>query len=210
MRIHILLPAAAIVLASVGGAYILGSRQNQQAPAASVSAPAGPVDAGVLPSPASPNVVLPHASLHKVDLTYYVTRETADDMELVPHVTSISVAGTPSMWRQAHKALQAMEQFPRADGAERNPLPSGARILGVRINEGQATVNVSQSFVDNFNGGAREEQMTVYAIVNTVAGVPGVDAVSFEVNGKPLSQLGGHVDLSEPLTPDASLVGRAR
>jgi spore germination protein GerM len=101
-----------------------------------------------------------------------------------------------------------MQRFAGEDD-EYSPVPRGGTILGVQVLNGLATVNLSESFQRNFNGGAREEQMTIYAIVNTVAGIPGVAGVVFEVNGKRITEFAGHLDLTEPLTPDESLLGSA-
>ena len=91
-----------------------------------------------------------------------------------------------------------------------NPLPHGTVFIGVVVDQGLATVNLNTAFRDNFNGGAREEQVTVYSIVNTLCDISEIKAVRFEIAGQPIEEYAGHLDLSEPLAPDMSIVEPAR
>lgn len=146
--------------------------------------------------------------LRHFDIPFYVIRDTGTDLVLVRKHTSLASTGTPGQWRMARTALSSMQRFGSQDN-EYSPVPQGGAILGVHVLNGLAAVNLSESFQRNFNGGAREEQMTIYAIVNTVAGTPGIDGVVFEIDGRRITEFAGHLDLSEPLTPDYSLVESA-
>ena len=50
----------------------------------------------------------------------------------------------------------------------------------------------------------KQEQMMVYALVNTVGQFPAVQEVTFMINGEKINQLGGYMDLSAPIEPDYS------
>jgi germination protein M len=86
------------------------------------------------------------------------------------------------------------------------PLPSATRVLGVRISDGVATADFSPHLVQRFVGGADNEGVVVYAIVNTLASLPGVDRVRILVEGQPIETIGGHIDVSGPLRADHELV----
>lgn len=86
------------------------------------------------------------------------------------------------------------------------PLPQGTRVLGVRVADGVATVDFSSELVSRFAGGADNEGIVVYAIVNTLASLPGVEGVHILVEGKPIESIGGHIDVSGTLRADDELV----
>ncbi|HUV03966.1 MAG TPA: GerMN domain-containing protein [Armatimonadota bacterium] len=88
-----------------------------------------------------------------------------------------------------------IEQGDTADLA--NPIPKGTRLLGLKVKDGLATVNLSREFRDNFSGGSEAERLTIGAILRTLGQFPKVKRVLFLVEGKPLDTL-GHLDLSGP------------
>jgi spore germination protein GerM len=176
------------------------------------NAPAASQTMNATPSPHGSDSVVPLTGKPRnIALPYYVVKQTSGDPVLVEQTVSLKAAGSVSIWRQAHTALTAMAGYPESQGALHNPLPAGSRVLGVHLDRNSiATVDLSREFRDNFNGGAREEQVTIYALVNTVGAIDGVQGVRFSIAGKPMDEFAGHLDLSSPLTPDQSLVEPAR
>jgi spore germination protein GerM len=87
-------------------------------------------------------------------------------------------------------------------------LPEGTRVLEVFVQaRGVAWVDLSSEATTGLPGGSRAELLTVYSIVNTlVTNFPAVSRVRIVVNDQPVTSLGGHVDLSQPLPPDMTLV----
>jgi len=209
MRTNMVLAVGVAAVLAIGGGVLLNNssqRAQTDTPAADQATVAGPEA-----KPKNPNVITPNKKPETIELTYYVLHDTDTDTLLAPRTVPLVVQGTPAPWRVAHTALKAMGKFPRTDGADRSPIPEGGQILGVHIAQnGIATVNLSEAFRDNFNGGAREEQMTLYAIVNTVGRTPGVKGVLFQVNGKKVDEFAGHIDLTDPLTPDESIVEKQK
>lgn len=90
-------------------------------------------------------------------------------------------------------------------GCER-PLPPGTKLRGITVAGGLATADFTGQLVSGFRGGSDNEGVTVYAIVNTLTSLPGVERVRILVEGKPISTIGGHLDLSAPLGYDGELV----
>lgn len=77
--------------------------------------------------------------------------------------------------------------------------PPGTRVLGATVNGSTATVDLSRE-VDQQPGGAFAENGEFKALVYTLTGLPGIDAVQVKVEGKTLPTLpGGHVELDTPL-----------
>jgi hypothetical protein len=84
-------------------------------------------------------------------------------------------------------------------------LPEGALVNNVRVEGDTAMVDVSRSFVDAMPSGSSAEMMAVYSIVNTICvNFPRITRVRITSAGDGRLVL-GHLDLSDPLTPDYSL-----
>jgi hypothetical protein len=84
-------------------------------------------------------------------------------------------------------------------------LPEGALVNEVRVEGNMAVVDVSRSFLDAMPSGSSAEMMAVYSIVNTVCvNFPQITRVRLTAAGEGNLVL-GHLNLSEPLTPDYSL-----
>lgn len=80
-------------------------------------------------------------------------------------------------------------------------IPEGTFLMGVVIESGTATVNLSDAFDDG--GGSLSMQMRVAQVVFTLTQFDSVDAVLFEMEGEPIEALGGEgLILSEPQTRD--------
>ncbi len=86
------------------------------------------------------------------------------------------------------------------------PLPEGARLLGVKTEDGIATADFSEELVSRFPGGSSNEAATVYSIVNTLTSLPGVEKVQILVEGEVVETIGGHLDVSSPLAFDGELL----
>ena len=77
--------------------------------------------------------------------------------------------------------------------------PPGTRVLSVSVNGSTATVDLSKEVAQQA-GGSFGENGEFKALVYTVTGLHGIDAVQVTVNGERLETLpGGHVELDQPL-----------
>lgn len=77
--------------------------------------------------------------------------------------------------------------------------PPGTHVNGVTLDGSTATVDLSKE-VDNQAGGSFGESGEFKALVYTVTGIAGVDAVRVTVDGTRLETLpGGHLELDQPL-----------
>ena len=85
-------------------------------------------------------------------------------------------------------------------------LPANVRVLGVRVNGEVAQIDFGRELRDALPSGSSAEMAAVYSIVDTVStNFPKIKAVQFLIEGAPVEELKGHVDLSAPLAPDYSL-----
>ncbi|MEE0945149.1 MAG: GerMN domain-containing protein [Clostridia bacterium] len=63
-------------------------------------------------------------------------------------------------------------------------LASDTKLISVEVTEGTAYINMTQGFVDKHKGTPEKEAQAVYAIVNSVTALDGVDNVQFLIDGK--------------------------
>ncbi|MGQ9738383.1 MAG: GerMN domain-containing protein [Armatimonadota bacterium] len=79
------------------------------------------------------------------------------------------------------------------------PFPQGTRLLRVTVHDGVAEVDFSRELVDNFPGGSTTESLIVESLCKTLAQFTDVEKVRVLVEGKKISTIGEHIDLSKPV-----------
>lgn len=107
---------------------------------------------------------------------------------------------------QAQRIVEAQLEPPVAPYM--SAIPAGTRLRAIFIDDqGDAFVDLSEEASSAHSGGALDEILTVYSIVNAVTmNLPAVKAVQILVGGHEVDTLAGHVDLRQPLTPAPSWV----
>jgi hypothetical protein len=96
-----------------------------------------------------------------------------------------------------YAAVEAVAGPPRTIDAIR--FPPGTRVSGVTVEGSTATVDLSKE-VEQQAGGSFGENGEFKALVYTLTGIHGIDAVQVTVGGTRLETLpGGHLELDEPL-----------
>lgn len=76
--------------------------------------------------------------------------------------------------------------------------PEGTRLLDINVKpDGLCIVDLSSEACQVAN--QQQEEMMVMAIVNTVGQFPTVKEVSFMINGELVQEIGGFIDLSQPV-----------
>lgn len=85
------------------------------------------------------------------------------------------------------------------------PLPDGTVINSVRVVGERAEIDLNRAFADALTSGSSAEMLAVYSIVDTVAtNFPQITRVKLSIDGDDKTLL-GHLDLSDPLTPDYTM-----
>jgi spore germination protein GerM len=97
-------------------------------------------------------------------------------------------------------AVKKLLTVSAAGGDSAGLIPPGSRLVGLHVDRGLATVDLSREFVGNFHGGSLQESLTLEAITRTLTQFKDVDSVRILVEGRAVDTLGGHFSLSEPLT----------
>ncbi len=86
-------------------------------------------------------------------------------------------------------------------------LPQGTRVISYEESADLLYVNFSEDLLLHHSGGSIGELITIYGIVNTLTEIESVKRVQILVAGKMVSTIAGHVDISNPLVRDWSLIG---
>jgi spore germination protein GerM len=146
---------------------------------------------------------LPHlAAKERRKVNIYVMQKVNDDVRLVPQARTIPPNVDP------HKAaIEKLLITNREAGPSQYLIPVGTKLLGLEIKDRIAYANFSREIKDNFSGGSMSEALLLNSIVHTLTQFNDVDKVQILIEGKKIESLGGHLDISQPLTGDSALVG---
>lgn len=82
----------------------------------------------------------------------------------------------------------------------RRVLPEGTQVRSIYFHQGTFFVDFSKELVENHSGGALEEVLTIYSIVDTLTELDRRAKVRFLVNGTEIDSLRGHVGLRQAFT----------
>lgn len=101
---------------------------------------------------------------------------------------------------------EALNALMNRDGEERT-IPEGTKLLGLKIKNGTAIVDLSKELSSNHTGGSSAETQTVYSIVDTVTlNFPEIKDVRILIEGKTEKTIAGHIDISYPIGPDRKII----
>lgn len=156
-----------------------------------------PVDAAVTPG------VVPAAAVPKIKATLFFLSE--DGLHLVPTEREVPLA--EGAVAQARSILEA-QLSADAPAPLLSTIPKGATLRGIFVSErNEVFVDLDPSIRTAHMGGATEELMTVYTIVNAVlTNLPNLQEVQILIGGQEADTLAGHVDLRRPLKKNDLLI----
>jgi hypothetical protein len=186
---------AAIAVTAMAFAFALftGLSRLLNAPAPSTEAPAAPV------TPATPVA----AAVPRIKATLYFASE--DGMRLVPAEAEVPLA--EGVVAQARSIVEAqLTTEPPAPLA--STIPKGTTLRGIFVSQrNEVFVDLDPSIRSAHPGGALQELMTVYTIVNALlTNLPTLREVQILIGGQEVDTLAGHVDLRRPLRKNEGLI----
>jgi spore germination protein GerM len=154
----------------------------------------GPKPVNSAAAAAAPATPAAAPAVRKITATLYYVND--EGMALVPAQREVLYGATVADQARAiiDAQIASTEQLISA-------IPAGTKIRQVFITEqGDAFVDLSADAVSQHPGGAVDEILTVYTIVDALTvNLPAVKRVQILVDGKEVDTLAGHVDLRHPL-----------
>ncbi len=110
--------------------------------------------------------------------------------ELTYEPRDLHIKASQNPYRDAfHYLLQHASGFPK-----------GTRLLSAKLEGTTLVLNFSKELVDKFEGGSDEEAGIINAIARTAGSFPEIERVRILVEDKPVESIGGHIDLTEPIS----------
>lgn len=92
------------------------------------------------------------------------------------------------------------------NGDLQTAMPEGTELISAEVKNGICTVDLSSEFFENRPKTQRQELVTVYSIVNSLASIDGVSRVVIKVQGNSVDFY-RYMSLSEPISPYDGIVG---
>jgi len=131
----------------------------------------------------------------RIQATLFYVAE--DGMTLVPTSRNVPYGATPV--DQARRLVEAQIAVP-PDGLV-SAIPAGTTVRAVFLTDArEAYVDLGGAVVSGHSGGALDEALAVYAIVNVLTvNLPEVTTVQILIEGREVDSLRGHIDLRSPL-----------
>ncbi len=107
----------------------------------------------------------------------------------------------------ARATVEQLIEGPDASTGLLRTIPEGTVLRDINVKpDGLCIVDFSSQLSENYSGGVMEEELMVYSIVNTLTQFSSIDQVQIWVNGKQLDTIGGHVDVSEAMARNESMI----
>lgn len=78
--------------------------------------------------------------------------------------------------------------------------PKELKAKDVRVADGLAYVEFNEAFLKSQAGGSLTERLELASIVNTLTEFKDIKEVMFIVNGDPVTEISGHVDMTNPIS----------
>lgn len=129
-----------------------------------------------------------------------------DDDFLHPEEREVPVG--PSLTDDLETAVVELIKGSAKDLIPPFPPETGVRQIFV-TQDGIAYVDLTKEVTENFAYGSSSEMSAVYALVDTITfNFKDIKRVSLLIEGGERETLGGHIDLSRPLSPQYSLIAR--
>jgi spore germination protein GerM len=149
------------------------------------------------PKPAAPAVPPPAPAVaeRKITATLYYVADNGGELVAVQREVPF---GEPVL-EQAKRIIEA--QIALVSPPLASAIPAGTALRSLYLTDkGEAFVDMSAEVRTKHSGGALDELLTVYTIVNVLTvNLPAIQRVQILIDGREADTLAGHVDLRHPL-----------
>lgn len=139
----------------------------------------------------------------------------SEDTGMLPQQEAITLYLPDAQRRYLTRQRQTVEAMDASEkpqyvlqcllNTENSCIPSGTRLLGVSVENGICTVDLSSNFVKRMEKSFACERLAVYSIVNTLTELEEITAVEFWIEGAPSEEL-NFMTLQNAFSADATLL----
>ena len=182
-----------IVLFCVGLLMLLFTSGCDKTPAQ----PSSPGNPPATSQPASPTGQQPTTQ----ERTYVLYRADAKADKLVAELVK-----KPDSAQPEKRALELLLTEPVQDKKLNSVMPKEVRLLDLTIRDKIAYADFSKELKTNALGGAAYEMLLVNGIVKTLTEFKSIERVQFLINGRAIATINGHMDLTDPVERDQSMI----
>ncbi len=137
------------------------------------------------------------------EITLYFSDEQA--MYLIAEKRLVQVDNASDVQQLASAVINQLIAGPSSNKLTKT-IPPESRLLSLKVENALATVNFSKELQTKHWGGSSGELHTLYSIVNSLTELTGIQKVQILIEGEKQESLKGHLDISQPLIRDASLM----
>ena len=158
------------------------------------------------PPPTQPSDTLnPPVGTRRIHVSLFYVSQSG--LELVAVGREITYGATPA--EQARRIVEAQVHVPPQGQVSAIPPETSVRSVYLG-SKGDAYVDLGPEIVQHHTGGALNEALAVYAIVNSLAAnLQDVHTVQILIDGKEVDTLAGHIDLRRPISRNDDWVQKA-
>jgi germination protein M len=135
-------------------------------------------------------------------IALFFAENSKDNLYLKPVIVELEI---PNPTDKPKLVLEALLKGPPAGSKFLPFFPEGTQVLGVKVTDGLAEVNLNRR-ATQLNVGSQGEALAVASIVNTLTKLPAIFKVKIIIEGEEVESLAGHVDLSETFEYNSELV----
>lgn len=155
------------------------------------------------PVPKKPVVQNPSAAVREAPATQrvvlYFADSSAQQLNQEPRIITVQPQELPAA------VIRELIRGPQVSGSQAT-IPAQTRLKSITVNNKTAYVDFTKELITKHKGSEQAEKLTIYSIVNSLAGLSGIERVQFVIEGRRVSSPLGNVELSKPLAPDYGLV----
>ncbi len=138
----------------------------------------------------------------KTPIQLYFINEQGNKLALETRYIDNAEVGKGSAFL-ATVVLKELVKGPSKGSQLQASIPAGTTVhTDVTIKDGVATVDLSKEFINKHPGGKKNEQLTLYSIVNTLTEIKEIKSVQFKIEGKVKKEFKGNyqIDVAYPRT----------
>jgi germination protein M len=103
--------------------------------------------------------------------------------------------------------LQELIAGPSAQSGLLPTIPTGTELQDINVRpDGLCIVDFSEKLISNHPGGSKNEELTVYSIVNSLTQFPTIREVQILIDGKQVETIAGHMDVSAAMARNDEII----